>query len=77
MVGRERARAAITAIDDSRHRRLATLIVRPVLWTFDYIPTRIEQDYPNAPWVQGELARIELYARAALAATAFATERLE
>ncbi|WP_206425078.1 hypothetical protein [Halosimplex salinum] len=73
----ERARTAITAIDDSENWRLATRIARPALATFDYIPNRIERGYADTPRVQGELARVELYARAVPAATAFVVERLE
>ncbi|QLH84652.1 hypothetical protein [Halosimplex pelagicum] len=73
----ERARAAIAAVDDSDHRRLATRIARPALETFDFVPTRIEDGYTDAARVQGDLARVELYARAVPAATAFVTERLD
>jgi len=73
----ERAREAITAIDEHENRQLATQIARPALATFEYIPNRIERGYADAPRVQGDLARVELYARVVPAATDFVAERLE
>lgn len=73
----ERARDAITGIEDAENQRLATQIARPAVQTFDHIPTRMERGYTDAPRIQGALARAELYARAVPAATAFVIERLE
>lgn len=73
----ERARRAITAIEDSDHRRLGTSIVRPALDVFDGVPESIERGYYDPVDVQGALVRVELYASATPAAAAFAAERLE
>ncbi|WP_459193742.1 hypothetical protein [Halosimplex sp. J119] len=72
-----RAREAIAAVEDAENRQLATRLVRPPLQTFEYLPRHIEEGYADAPRVQGELARAELYARAVPAATAFVAQRLE
>ncbi|QLH76068.1 hypothetical protein HZS55_01550 [Halosimplex rubrum] len=72
-----RAREAIAAVEASEHRRLATHFLRPALQTFEYLPRHIEEGYADAPRVQGDLARVELYARAVPAATAFVAQRLE
>ncbi|MGQ4556640.1 hypothetical protein [Halobellus sp. GM3] len=88
-----RAREAIAAVEESGDsgsgdsgseggeerpdRRLATQLARPALESLAYVPTRIEERYADATRVQGELAWIELYARAVPAATGFVLDRLE
>ncbi|WP_144902784.1 hypothetical protein [Halobellus captivus] len=73
----DRAREAITAIGESENPRMAAQIVRPTLGTFEYVTYRIEERYGDAVRVEGDLAWVELYARAVPAATEFVVERLE
>jgi hypothetical protein len=72
----DRAQDAIAAAAGSEERRLAARILRPALGIFDSVPQRIEEGYADAARVQGDLARVELYARAVPAATAFVSDRL-
>mgnify|MGYP000412787839 CR=1 FL=1 len=73
----DRAREAITAVGESENPRMAAQIVRPTLGTFEYVTNRIEEQYADAPRVEGDFAWVELYARAVPAAAEFVVERLE
>ncbi|MFD1600348.1 hypothetical protein [Halobellus rarus] len=73
----DRVQEAMSAIGESENPRMAAQIVRPTLGTFEYVTNLIEEHYADAPRVEGDLAWVELYARAVPAAAEFVVERLE
>jgi len=73
----QRAQDALAAVEETDTGRLATAIVRPVLATYEYAVYRVRDDHEYAARLQGDLAWVELYARAVPAATEFVVERLD
>ncbi|WP_135664372.1 hypothetical protein [Halorhabdus rudnickae] len=75
--GARRARDALDGIRTAEYGSLAARIGRPALSAYDGFSYQIEEDYADPLRLQGELAWVELYARAVPAATAFVVERLD
>lgn len=73
----DRARAAIADVEAARSPALAARIVRPAIATYESVRYRIEDGYADAAHATGDLAWVELYARAVPAAADFVFDRLE
>ena len=75
--GARRARDALDGIRTAEYGSLAAMIGRPALSAYDGVSYQIEENYADPLRLQGELAWVELYARAVPAATAFVVKRLD
>ncbi|SMO78613.1 hypothetical protein [Halorubrum cibi] len=73
----DRARESLAGVAESDDPRLAARIAEPALQTHESAARRLGEGYADPARIQGDLALVDLYARAVPPATRFVLDRIE